>query len=103
MSEYVYYLSGPITGVENYERKFLAAEQELVSRGYKVVNPAQLSKVLCNCDDFDTFMDVDMYLLSKCNVLVQLPGWEKSIGCNREYGYALARDMIVLKLEALLS
>ena len=44
-------------------------------------------------------MKIDLDLLERCDVLVQLPGWEKSRGSNIEYGYALGSDKTILKLE----
>lgn len=44
-------------------------------------------------------MDVDLQLLDMCDVIYMLKGWQQSLGCNREYGYALAKDIIILKEE----
>jgi len=90
------YLSGPITGVPNYMDIFNRAEAVLVRAGYQVVNPANMCYVLNSEASHEDYMTVDMALLRMCDVLVQLPGWEKSIGCNREYGMALERDMVIL-------
>ncbi len=35
--------------------------------------------------------------------LVQLPGWERSIGASRELGFALGADKIIVSLEQLLT
>jgi hypothetical protein len=35
------YISGKITGDENYQEKFAEAERRLVDAGYEVVNPAK--------------------------------------------------------------
>lgn len=40
---------------------------------------------------------MDFHLIDMCGALYMLNGWEKSCGANREYGYALAKDMIILK------
>ena len=34
---------------------------------------------------------------------MQLPGWERSIGANRELGFALGTDKIIVSLEQLLT
>lgn len=35
-------------------------------------------------------------MLDMCEAIYILKGWEKSCGSNREYGYALAKDMIIM-------
>lgn len=40
------YLSGPITGIEGYKRKFEGWKDKLVACGYDVVNPAELTSVI---------------------------------------------------------
>lgn len=48
-------------------------------------------------------MKIDMELLASADYLVQLPGWERSIGANRELGFALGTDKIIVSLEQLLT
>ena len=42
-------------------------------------------------------MDMSMMMLSMCSSIYMLKGWEKSMGANREYGYALATDIIIMR------
>ena len=91
------YISGPITGIENYRRIFQGAKDALLAKGYDVVNPAELTEVIGDSFSYDEIMRIDR--LERCDVLVQLPGWEKSRGANIEYGYALGSDKTILKLE----
>ena len=35
-------------------------------------------------------------LLDMCDSIYILQGWDKSCGANREYSYALAKDMIIM-------
>ncbi len=95
------YLSGPITGQSNYVETFNQVADELKKRGFAVVNPANLFMVLDASASWEEFMSIDAELLRMCDYMIQLPGWEKSLGCQREYGMALERDMVVLKLEDL--
>lgn len=79
------YLSGPITGHKNYRRQFAEAAAALKELGYEGI------------------MQIDLALLSAADYLVQLPGWENSRGANRELGFALGADKIVVTLEDLLA
>lgn len=90
------YISGPITNVNNYREKFQNAENKLKADGYDVVNPALVDLVLTN-GTHEEYMKVDMLLLSMCDAIYMLPGWQQSCGANREYGYALAKGYMVLE------
>lgn len=98
------YLSGPITGHENYRQQFARAAGALKEMGYVVINPAELGAALpLDQMSFEDIMKLDLELLASANYLVQLPGWERSIGANRELGFALGTDKIVVGLEQLLT
>ena len=90
------YISGPMTGVENHIEQFAKAEQELQKQGHSVVNPALVDFILPD-GSYEEYMSVDMFLLDMCDAIYMLKGWRKSCGANREYGYALARDYIILE------
>ena len=97
------YISGPITGIENYRRIFQGAKDALLAKGYDVVNPAELTEVIGDSFTYDEILAIDLDLLARCDAVVQLPGWENSRGANVEYGYALAADKIIIKLEDILA
>ena len=40
------YLSGPITGTDDYTERFQKAEKELTRSGFSVVNPASVNSML---------------------------------------------------------
>ena len=98
------YLSGPITGHKNYRRQFAEAAAALKELGYVIINPAELGAALpLDQMGYEDIMKIDMGLLATADYLVQLPGWERSIGANRELGFALGTDKIIVSLEKLLT
>ena len=54
-----------------------------------------------NQPTYEEYMQICMDLLAMADVIVQMPGWEKSCGCNRELGWAIASDKIIIQLESL--
>ena len=98
------YLSGPITGHKDYRRQFAKAAATLKEMGYNVINLAELGAALpLDQMSYEDIMKIDMELLATADYLVQLPGWEDSKGANRELGFALGTDKIVVGLEQLLT
>lgn len=89
------YISGPINGVEGYIDNFNAAEKYLLDEGYEVINPVAVSAVIPEME-YEQLMAIDLILLAMCESIYMMKGWNKSLGCNREYGYAIARNMNVI-------
>lgn len=72
--------------------------------GYIVINPAEICQVLpVEQMSYEAIMQIDMEILATADYMVQLPGWETSKGANRELGFALGTDKIVVTLEQLLT
>lgn len=96
------YLSGPITGNPDYMQQFEQAARDLSMKGYDVIDPAALDRVVPTYRlSYDTIMNLDLELLALADYLVQMPGWEDSKGCNRELGFAQARGLIVVSFQDL--
>lgn len=76
------YISGPITGTNDYRERFEAAAQQLEASGCEAVNPAAL--VLPPSCTHDDYMAVCMALLGLCGTIYMLPGWAASQGARRE-------------------
>lgn len=88
------YCAGPMTGYIDYNfPAFYAAATELRSRGWDVVNPADLN--IGNQKDWKGCMIEDIKHLLKCDAIVMLPGWEKSKGASLEHHIATELGLMV--------
>ncbi|MDR2673875.1 MAG: DUF4406 domain-containing protein [Opitutaceae bacterium] len=106
------YLSGPMTGTDNYVRAFAHAEELALSQGAKyVVNPAHNQSVTrhlrkdsylrreeITAPEYALFLAQDMAALALCDSILMLPGWKASRGATAEHAYSVARGMRVLHI-----
>ena len=90
------YISGAINGTDDYMERFAKAEKELTEQGYSVVNPAKVNAQLPEDTSYEEYMKMCFCMLDMCDSIYLLKGFEKSCGANREYGYALAKDMTIM-------
>ena len=93
------YISGAITGTDDYMGRFADAEEKLKKEGHSVINPAAVNSMMPADTTYEEYMEMSLTMLAMCDVIYMLKGWEKSCGANREYGYALAMDKIILQEE----
>ena len=92
------YISGQISNLEksDYMERFATAEKESTEQGYSVVNPAKVNAQLPEDTTYEEYMKMSFCMLDMCIAIFMLKGWKKSCGANREYGYAMAKDMIIM-------
>ena len=90
------YISGAITGTNDYMERFAKAEKELTEQGYSVVNPAKVNAQLPEDTSYEEYMKISFCMLDMCDGIYMLKGWKKSYGANRELGNAMAKDMIIM-------
>ena len=90
------YISGPITNVLDYKEKFARAEQDLKAKypDGEIINPSVIATLPLT---YDEYMEIDLRLLDMCGAIYMLNGWELSKGSCIEYGYAIAKELNVLK------
>jgi len=104
------YIAGGITGVEDYKARFAAAKRMLLReeqdrtdstaryygspRADKVLNPAELP------EDWPgkVYMDVCLAMINKADLVVFLPGWERSRGASLEMQYCRYQSKAVYKI-----
>lgn len=80
------YISGPITGVPNYQENFIKAETILKQAGHEVINPCAV--VLDDSAIWEDYMKADIPLMLMCDGVAVLPGWEASAGARLEVDIA---------------
>lgn len=93
------YIAGPVNGTDDFIKRFGQAEERLINRGYKVYNPAHANSYMPEGTTYDEFMKVGFTLLDMSDAIYLLKGWENSRGANQEYGYAIAKGLVVFREE----
>ena len=82
------YISGGITGVDNYEELFKQKQIEIEKQGYEVINPALLGGIMPKSATWKEYMNICIPLLKMCDSIHMLENWEKSKGATEELRFA---------------
>lgn len=91
------YISGPISGTNDYIRRFAKAQTHLEKTGWhKVINPAAIIYQMPPGISYAEIMAMDIALLSHCDTIYMLRGWEDSQGCIIERTIAAESNMRIL-------
>jgi hypothetical protein len=89
------YVAGPMTGIpDNNYPAFRAAAARLRADGHDVSNPAELE--LPEGSPWSAYMRACLPLLSECEAIYLLPGFEASRGARLERHIALELGMTML-------
>lgn len=92
MNKQIVFLSGRITGHDNYKMHFAEEQHRLTSLGYIVLNPAFLPEGMDNLQ----YMSICLAMLSQADAIYLLKGWDKSPGSRLEYDYAVYTRKIIM-------
>lgn len=92
------YISGPITGTKDYLEKFEDIETALVliHQGVEVINPAKVNANLPKSTTWEEYMRMSLCMLSMCDGIYMMEGWQQSRGAKLEYAYAKGMGITVL-------
>lgn len=83
------YISGPISGTNDYMERFHRAERWLRARGFEVVNPAKENAKLPDGTSWETYMGESLKMLCSCDAIYMLLGWQGSRGASLELDVAI--------------
>ena len=93
------YISGPITGVENYLEIFDKWEFDVVqTTGWTVINPARVNYEMPSNTEYEEYMDMCETMLGMCDRIFLIPGWMRSKGCVFERHYAKIHGLKIFVL-----
>jgi hypothetical protein len=91
------YISGPITGTEDWPGRFAAASAALLAAGLAPINPAAAG--VRPGWTWGDYIRHDLELLRLADAIVLLPGWEQSRGARVEAAEAKFRGLPILTIE----
>ena len=99
------YISGQMTGIarEKYMESFALAENMLKARGYRVVNPTRVWTCrfpwLYKIVGYKLTLLYDLWLLSSCDLIYSLNGWQASRGARIENQWAVEFNININRKE----
>lgn len=96
------YLSGPVTGTEDFKDRFEFGEVKVHQKfgnTARAINPVKIAEQLPQNITYEAIMQICFDALKACDIVLLMPGWERSMGCNQEYGYAIGIGKEVVKWE----
>lgn len=84
------YISGPITGTDDYKERFKKAQLQIEAQGNEAINPVAVAEALPKSLNYNHYMTIDMALLTAAEGIIMLEGWQESSGAVEEYRAAAA-------------
>lgn len=91
------YISGKITGTDDYMERFERAERLLTDKGYTVINPAKINSNLPPNTSHEQYMNMSYTMLDMADAIFMMNGWRNSVGACMEHGYAVAKKIRIIE------
>ena len=90
------YISGAITGTDDYMTRFERAERKLRERGEtEIINPAKVCASLPRTLTHEEYMKICLAMLSLCDEVYLIPPWTDSKGVRQELKFAIDNNKAV--------
>lgn len=89
------YISGKVSGTDDYVERFRSAEMILEERGMDVVNPVTMCSSLPTNLTHAEYMKICLAALDCCDAIYMLTGYKSSAGAIQEIGYAKGRGLLI--------
>lgn len=89
------YISGKITGDDNFISKFKDAKTKCADRGWnidEIVNPCELPQQ----ETWEDYMIMGIKELFDCSHILMLPDWKESKGARIEHAIALNCNKLII-------
>ena len=89
------YISGPITGTDDYMLRFAVAEERLQQEGHTVINPAKVSAGMPKQTSHEEYMKLAICMLDMCEAIFLMKNWNASEGATEEFMYAVDTGKVI--------
>lgn len=90
------YISGKITGTDDYLQRFESAENHLNTMNITdVINPAKVNSYLPELS-YSQYIKMSLCMLEMCDTIYMLKNWENSIGAKLEWEFAKANNYKIM-------
>ena len=90
------YISGKITGTDDYMERFAKAEKYLITKGYSVLNPAKVNAQMPSDTTYDEYMQMALTMLQMADSIYMLKNWQDSNGAKIEHQIATMLKIDIL-------
>lgn len=90
------YISGKITGTDDYLQRFERAEKHLNNMNITdVINPAKVNSCLPELS-YGQYIKMSLCMLEMCDIVYMLKNWENSVGAKLEWEFAKANNYKIM-------